>query len=56
VSWSSLNLAAATSPQDGAFQAARASVRERCAEAETALMGRALFAVYQHAPKAKSTS
>lgn len=47
-------LAAAASPQDGAIQAIRASVYERCAEAETSLIGKALFAVYQREAKAKS--
>jgi alkyl sulfatase BDS1-like metallo-beta-lactamase superfamily hydrolase len=48
-------LAAAASPQDRAIQATRASVYERCAEAETSLIGKALFAVYQREAKAKST-
>jgi alkyl sulfatase BDS1-like metallo-beta-lactamase superfamily hydrolase len=46
---------AAASPQDRAIQATRASVYERCAEAETSLIGKALFAVYQREAKAKST-
>jgi alkyl sulfatase BDS1-like metallo-beta-lactamase superfamily hydrolase len=48
-------LAAAASPQDRAIQATRASIYERCAEAETSLIGKALFAVYQREAKAKST-
>jgi alkyl sulfatase BDS1-like metallo-beta-lactamase superfamily hydrolase len=48
-------LAAAASPQNGAIQATRASVYERCGEAETSLIGKALFAVYQREAKAKST-
>lgn len=48
-------LAAAASPQDRAIQATRASVYERCAEAETSLIGKAIFAVYQREAKAKST-
>ncbi len=48
-------LAAAASPQDRAIQATRASVYERCAEAEISLIGKALFAVYQREAKAKST-
>gem|GEM_PF-6301211 len=48
-------LAAAASPQDRAIQATQASVYERCAEAETSLIGKALFAVYQREAKAKST-
>jgi alkyl sulfatase-like protein len=46
---------AAASPQDRAIQAMRASIYERCAEAETSLIGKALFAVYQREAKAKST-
>jgi alkyl sulfatase BDS1-like metallo-beta-lactamase superfamily hydrolase len=48
-------LAAAASPQDRTIQATRASIYERCAEAETSLIGKALFAVYQREAKAKST-
>jgi alkyl sulfatase BDS1-like metallo-beta-lactamase superfamily hydrolase len=48
-------LAAAASPQDRAIQATRASIYERCAEAETSLIGKALFAIYQREAKAKST-
>src|SRR5271167_2362102 len=43
------------SPQDRAIQATRASIHGRCAEAETSLIGKALFAVYQRETKAKST-
>jgi alkyl sulfatase BDS1-like metallo-beta-lactamase superfamily hydrolase len=49
-------LAATAAPQDRAIQAVRARVYERCVEAETSLIGRALFAVYQREAKAKSTS
>src|SRR6266852_104953 len=37
---------AAASPQNGAIQATRASVYERCVEAEPSLIGKALLAVY----------
>lgn len=40
-------LAATASPQDKTIQATRATVYERCAAAETSLIGRAIFAVYQ---------
>jgi alkyl sulfatase BDS1-like metallo-beta-lactamase superfamily hydrolase len=48
-------LAGTASPQDRAIQATRASVYERCAAAETSLIGKALFAVYQREAKAQST-
>jgi alkyl sulfatase BDS1-like metallo-beta-lactamase superfamily hydrolase len=48
-------LAGTASPQDRAIQATRASVYERCAEAETSLIGKAIFAVYQREAKAQST-
>src|SRR5262245_281 len=48
-------LAGTAAPQDRAIQAMRASVYERCAEAETSLIGKALFAVYQREAKAQST-
>lgn len=47
--------AATASPQDGAVQATRASVYERCAEAETSLIGKAIFAAYQREAKVRST-
>jgi len=49
-------LAATAAPQDRAIQATRASVYERCAAAETSLIGKAIFAVHQRAAKAKATS
>ena len=48
-------LAGTASPQDRAIQATRASVYERCAAAETSLIGKAIFAVYQREAKAQST-
>lgn len=48
-------LAGTAAPQDSAIQATRASVYERCAEAETSLIGKAIFAVYQREAKAQST-
>lgn len=42
---------AAASPQDRAIQATRASIYERCAEAETSLIEKALFAVYPREAK-----
>jgi alkyl sulfatase BDS1-like metallo-beta-lactamase superfamily hydrolase len=47
-------LAGTASPQDRAIQATRAGVYERCAEAETSPIGKAIFAVYQGEAKAKS--
>lgn len=47
-------LAGTASPQDRAIQAARASVYERCVEAETSLIGKAIFSVYQREAKARS--
>jgi len=49
-------LAGAAAPQDQAIQAARAVVYERCMAAETSLIGRAIFAVYQREAKARSRS
>ena len=46
--------AATASPQDKAVQATRASVLERCMEAEASLIGKAILAVYQHDAKARS--
>ena len=48
-------LAGTASPQDRAIQATRASVYERCMEAETSLIGKAIFAVYQREAKVQST-
>jgi hypothetical protein len=48
-------LAGTAAPQDRAIQATRARVYERCAEAETSLIGKAIFAVYQREAKAQST-
>lgn len=47
-------LAATAAPQDKAIQATRASVYERCMAAETSLIGKAIFAVYQRDAKARS--
>lgn len=49
-------LAATASPRDKAIQATRASVYERCMAAETSLIGKAIFAVYQRDAKARSGS
>jgi alkyl sulfatase BDS1-like metallo-beta-lactamase superfamily hydrolase len=49
-------LAATASPQDKAIQTARADIYERCAAAETSLIGKAIFAVYQREAKARSAS
>lgn len=51
-----VELAGTASPQDRAIQAKRASIYEQCAEAETSLIGKAIFAVYQREAKARSTS
>jgi alkyl sulfatase BDS1-like metallo-beta-lactamase superfamily hydrolase len=47
-------LAATASPHDKAIQATRAGVYEQCAGAETSLIGKAIFAVYQREAKARS--
>lgn len=49
-----VELASAASPLDTAIQAKRASVYERCAAAETSLIGKAIFAVYQREARARS--
>ncbi|WP_378948397.1 alkyl sulfatase dimerization domain-containing protein [Mesorhizobium sp. ANAO-SY3R2] len=46
--------AGAASPQDRQIQAARANVYARCMEAETSLIGKAIFAVYQREAQARS--
>jgi alkyl sulfatase BDS1-like metallo-beta-lactamase superfamily hydrolase len=51
-----IELAAAASPDDAAIQAARASVYTQCMNAETSLIGKALFAVYQRDAAARSTA
>jgi hypothetical protein len=43
------------SPQARAIQATRARVYERCTAAETSLIGKAIFAVYQREAKVQST-
>ena len=48
--------AAAAAPDDTAIQATRAAVYERCAAAETSLIGRAIFMVYQREAKAKASA
>ena len=47
-------LAGTASPQDKAIQATRANIYERCVGAETSLIGKAIFAVYQREAKARS--
>ena len=49
-----IELAAAASPQSVAIQTIRAKVYARCAEAETSLIGKAIFAVYQRDAQARS--
>ena len=49
-----VELAANASPGDKAIQTTRASVYEHCMAAETSLIGKAIFAVYQREAKAKS--
>lgn len=47
-----VEFAATAAPHDRAIQATRASVYERCAAAETSLIGKAIYAVYQREAKA----
>ncbi|MBI1774681.1 MAG: MBL fold metallo-hydrolase [Proteobacteria bacterium] len=49
-------LAGTAAPKDGAIQATRASVHERCAKAETSLIGKAIFSVYQREAEARQRS
>ncbi|MGA3402232.1 MAG: alkyl sulfatase dimerization domain-containing protein [Acetobacteraceae bacterium] len=49
-----IEFASAASPGSAAIQAARADVYARCVEAETSLIGKAIFAVYQRDAKARS--
>lgn len=49
-------LAANAAPDDRTIQATRAAVYDRCIEAETSLIGKAIFAVYQREAKARSGS
>ncbi len=51
-----IELAGAASPESGEIQAARANVYARCIAAETSLIGKAIFAVYQRDAKARSAS
>jgi alkyl sulfatase BDS1-like metallo-beta-lactamase superfamily hydrolase len=51
-----IELAASASPGNKAIQAARAGVYERCMNAETSLIGKALFAVYQRDAAARSSA
>ncbi|TWT01682.1 alkyl sulfatase dimerization domain-containing protein [Reyranella sp. CPCC 100927] len=46
-------LAGAAAPGDNAIQATQARVYEQCAKAETSLIGRAIFAVYQREAQAR---
>jgi alkyl sulfatase BDS1-like metallo-beta-lactamase superfamily hydrolase len=49
-----IELAGTASPTSKPIQAARANVYTRCMEAETSLIGKAIFAVYQRDAKARS--
>ena len=49
-----IELAAAASPNDTEIQAARANVYAQRMKAETSLIGKALFAVYQRDAAARS--
>jgi alkyl sulfatase BDS1-like metallo-beta-lactamase superfamily hydrolase len=49
-------LAATAAPQDKAIQTTRADVYDRCVAAETSLIGKSIFAVYQREAKARSAS
>jgi alkyl sulfatase BDS1-like metallo-beta-lactamase superfamily hydrolase len=51
-----IELASTASPESVAIQAVRANVYARCAEAETSLIGKAIFAVYQREAKARSAA
>ncbi|WP_342364332.1 alkyl sulfatase dimerization domain-containing protein [Terrarubrum flagellatum] len=51
-----VEFASAASPQDGAIQSARANVYASCAAAETSLIGKAIFNVYQREAKGRSGS
>lgn len=46
--------AGAAAPQDRQIQAARADVYARCMEAETSLIGKAIFAIYQREAQVRS--
>jgi len=50
-----VELASAASPLDPAIQAKRAGVYECCAAAETSLIGKAIFAVYQREARERSS-
>jgi alkyl sulfatase BDS1-like metallo-beta-lactamase superfamily hydrolase len=49
-----IELASAASPASAEIQVARATVYARCVEAETSLIGKAIFAVYQRDAKVRS--
>jgi alkyl sulfatase BDS1-like metallo-beta-lactamase superfamily hydrolase len=51
-----VELAGTASPASAEIQAVRANVYARCAEAETSLIGKAIFAVYQRDAKARSST
>ncbi len=51
-----IELASNASPESVAIQAVRANVYARCAEAETSLIGKAIFAVYQREAMARSAA
>jgi alkyl sulfatase BDS1-like metallo-beta-lactamase superfamily hydrolase len=51
-----IELASTASPESVAIQAVRAKVYARCAEAETSLIGKAIFAVYQREAQARSAA
>ena len=50
-----IELASTALPESAAVQAQRAKVYARCADAETSLIGKAIFAVYQRDAKARSS-
>lgn len=49
-----IEFAATASPEDQQIQSTRANIYARCMEAETSLIGKAIFAVYQRDAKARS--
>jgi alkyl sulfatase BDS1-like metallo-beta-lactamase superfamily hydrolase len=49
-----IEMAGTASPRSVAIQSARAAVYTRCMEAETSLIGKAIFAVYQRDAKVRS--
>jgi alkyl sulfatase BDS1-like metallo-beta-lactamase superfamily hydrolase len=51
-----VEFAAAAAPQESEIQAKRADIYKRCVAAESSLMGKAFFGVYQREAEADSTS